>query len=135
MLGADPVAQFAKQMPNPRILVVDDEVAVLNYMVTILRRHGYEVHTASDATAALQAVEQLSCGLNLLITDLAMPGVSGDALVRSLRRICPYVDVLVVSGALQEGGKGLVNCPVLKKPFLPTALTAAVKEILSSQIH
>jgi DNA-binding response OmpR family regulator len=99
-----------------------------------LRRHGYEVHTATDASTALQTAEQLSCGLNLLITDLAMPGVSGDELVRSLRRICPYVDVLVVSGAMQEGGKGLVNCPILKKPFLPNALTAAVKEILSSQI-
>jgi DNA-binding response OmpR family regulator len=122
-------------MSKPNILVVDDEIAVLKYMVTILTRHGYEVHSASDASAALQLVEQLSCGLNLLITDVAMPGVSGDQLVRSLRRMCPYVDVLVVSGALQEGNKGLVNCPVLKKPFLPTALTAAVNEILSRQIH
>jgi len=97
-------------MPTPRILVVDDEIAVLNYMVTILRRHGYEVHTATDATDAIQTVEQLSCGLNLLITDVAMPGVSGDELVRSLRRVCPYVDVLGVSGALQESNKGLVNC-------------------------
>jgi CheY-like chemotaxis protein len=99
-----------------------------------LRRHGYEVHSASDASTALQTVGQLSCGLNLLITDVAMPGMNGDELVRSLRRICPNVDVLVVSGALQEGSKGLVNCPVLKKPFPPTALTEAVEEILSSQI-
>ena len=122
-------------MPKPRILVVDDEIAVLKYMVTILRRHGYEVHSASDASTALQTVEELSCGLNLLITDVAMPGVSGDELVRSSRRMCPYVDVLVVSGALQDGSKGLVNCRFLKKPFLPAALTAAVNEILSSQIH
>ena len=135
MLILIPVAEFSKQMPTPRILVVDDEIAVLKYMVTILRKHGYEVHSASDASAALQTVEQLSCGLNLLITDVAMPGVSGDELVRSLRRICPNVDVLVVSGALQEGNRGLVNCPVLKKPFPPTALTEAVREILSSQIH
>lgn len=135
LLGANLIAQFSKQMPTPRILVVDDEITVLKYMVTILRRHGYEVHSASNASAALQTAEELSCGLNLLITDVPMPGVSGDELERSLRRICPYVDVLVVSGALQEGNKGLVNCTVLKKPFLPTALTAAVSEILSSQIH
>lgn len=122
-------------MPTPRILVVDDEIAVLKYMVTILRRHGYEVHSASDAPTALQTAEQLSCGLNLLITDIAMPGVGGDELIRSLRRICPYVDVLVVSGALQEGNRGLVNCPILKKPFLPSSLAEAVKSILSSQIY
>ena len=122
-------------MPTPRILVVDDEIAVLKYMSMILRRHGYEVHTASDASTALQTAEQLLCGLNLLITDVVMPGLNGDELVRSIRQICPHVDVLVVSGAMQEGGKGLVNCPVLKKPFLPTALTTAVSEILSSQIH
>jgi hypothetical protein len=121
-------------MPTPRILVVDDEIAVLKYMVTILSRHGYEVHAASDVPTALQTAEQLSCELNLLITDIAMPGVSGSELVRWLRQKCPYVDVLVVSGALQEGNKGLANCAVLKKPFLPSALTGTVKEILNNQI-
>ena len=121
-------------MPTPRILVVDDEIGVLKYTVTILRRHGYEVHAASDAPAALRIAEQLSCGLNLLLTDVAMPGVSGHELVRSVRRMCPYVDVLVVSGALQEGNQGLANCPFLKKPFSPTALATAVREILSTQI-
>src|SRR5579863_10115304 len=122
-------------MQTPRILVVDDEIAVLKYMVTILRRQGYEVHSASDAPAALKTVEKLSCGLNLLITDIVMPGTSGDELVRSLRRICPFVDVLIVTGALPESKKGLLNWPILKKPFRPNSLAEVVKQILGSQVH
>ncbi|HUB82092.1 MAG TPA: response regulator [Bryobacteraceae bacterium] len=121
-------------MPTPRILVVDDEIAVLKYMVTILRRHGYEVHTASDAPTALQAAEQLSCGLNLLITDVAMPLMTGTELVRQIRQKCPYVDVLLVSGALTEENLRVENYLILKKPFEPSSLTKVVSEILANQI-
>jgi two-component system cell cycle sensor histidine kinase/response regulator CckA len=122
-------------MLKPRILVVDDEAAVLKYMLAILRRLGGELYSATDASTALQTAEKLTCGLNLLITDVAMPGMNGDELVRSISGICPYVDVLVVSGGLEEGNRGLVNCRFLKKPFLPNSLIEAVSEILSRQIH
>lgn len=122
-------------MPTPKILVVDDETQVLNYMAAILRRHGYEVHQANDAHTALQTAEKLSCGLNLVITDVAMPEVSGDELVRQIRQKCPYVDVLLVTGALNEEELRVENCPVLKKPFLPTSLTKVVTEILANQIY
>jgi CheY-like chemotaxis protein len=122
-------------MSNSRILVVDDEAAVLKYMVTILRRHGYEVHSACDAPTAMQTAEKLSCRLNLLITDVSMPVMNGGELVRRIRKMCPYVDVLIVSGALHENNQGLVNCPVLRKPFMPSALTETVSELLASQIY
>jgi DNA-binding response OmpR family regulator len=64
-----------------------------------------------------------------------MPEVRGDELVRQIRQKCPYVDVLLVTGALPEEKLRVENCPILKKPFLPNSLAEAVKAILSSQIH
>jgi DNA-binding response OmpR family regulator len=122
-------------MSKPRILVVDDEAAVLTYIATILRRKGYDVYLADDASAALRTAETLSCGLNLLITDIVMPGMHGDELVRSIRKICPSVDVLVITGALGESSQGLANCRFLKKPFLPGVLVETVSEILDNQIY
>jgi DNA-binding response OmpR family regulator len=117
-----------------RILIVDDEPAVLKFMATVLRKSGYEVYSAQDASAAIQQAKQLSCGLNVLITDLLMPEKRGDELVREMRQICPYLDVLAVTGALAETNQGIVNCRVLQKPFSPRVLLATVKEILQGQI-
>ena len=122
-------------MSNARILVVDDEAAVLKYMVTILRRKGYDVYSANDAAAALKTAQELSCGLNVLITDVVMPGMNGDELVRTIRQICPYVDVLAITGALVESNQGLVNCRFLKKPFAPGVLLETVRDILDNQIY
>ena len=124
-------------MANARILVVDDETAVLNFMVTILRRKGYDVYPASDAATALAKAKDLSCGLNVLITDVVMPGMTGDELVRTIRKICPYVDVVVISGALAEENqtRGLANCRFLRKPFAPSLLMETVQDILSNQIY
>ena len=121
-------------MSKVRILVVDDEQSIVNYVVTILRRNGYDVRSADNASAALQKAEELSCGLNLLITDIAMPGMDGDELVRRIRRICPYVDVLAMSGALPESHRGFVNCRFLKKPFSSNLLLETVNEILANQV-
>ena len=102
--------------------------------MTLLRRKGYDVYSANDASAALQTAQELSCGLNVLITDVVMPGMSGDELVRTIRQICPYVDVLVITGALPESNQGLVNCRFLRKPFPANALLETVRDILASQI-
>lgn len=114
--------------------MVDDEPPVLNLIVRLLSRNGYDVTSASDALIALQKAEELSCGLNLLITDVAMPGMKGDELVRGIRQLCPYVDVLAISGALPEPGQGFINCRFLKKPFSPKVLLGIVQEILGNQI-
>ena len=121
-------------MSQARILVIDDEQSIVKYVVMILRRNRYDVHSANDASAALQKAEELSCGLNLLITDIVMPGMDGDELVRTIRRICPYVDVLAMSGALPESNRGFVNCRFLKKPFSSSLLLETVNDILANQV-
>lgn len=119
---------------QPTVLVVDDEPALLNLMALKLRRIGWQVHAARDAAAALEIADRLSCRLNLLVTDIQLPGMRGDELIRCIRKACPSVDVLAITGALPELARWLPNVPFLKKPFPMEELVAAAGDILASQL-
>jgi len=103
-------------------------------MALKLQRLGWQVHDAPDAHAAIEIADRLACHLNVLITDMHMPGMPGDALIRHIRTVCPYVDVLAITGALPEFSSGLANIPFLKKPFPMDQLVEAVRDILSAQL-
>ena len=121
-------------MRAPNILVVDDEPAVLRLMAMALARQGWQIYQAKDAVTAVTTAKGLKCGLNLLITDIDMPGIAGDELIRQIRKMCPLVDVLAISGALPESSHGLANIPYLQKPFDMMRLAEVSREILSSQL-
>jgi CheY-like chemotaxis protein len=119
---------------QPTVLVVDDEPALLNLMILKLRRMGWQVHSATSATAALEIADRLACQLNLLVTDIQMPGMPGDELIRCIRKACPFVDVLAITGALPEHAHGLPNVPFLQKPFPMAHLVEAASDILATQL-
>ena len=132
MSPSNPVAgETARQ---PTVLLVDDEAALLKLMALRLGRLGWKVHTAPDAASAISIAERLSCRLNLLITDINMPGMSGDALIRHIRMACPFVDVLAISAALPERHTGLANIQCLRKPFSMDQLAEVARDILSTQL-
>lgn len=115
------------------ILVVDDEAAVRRLTARILHNAGYEVHTAGSANDAVALAEQLKCRLNLLLTDMRMPGIDGHELIGIIRRICPRVDTMVFSGFIPDEERPR-NYPVLAKPFTKEQLLAVVRQILDVQI-
>ncbi len=93
-----PVTPSAARGQTLRILVVDDDAVILRLEKTILECAGHRVETATDGEAAWQALKNGE--YDLLITDNIMPGLSGLALVRQLRRANLTLPVVMVSGTL-----------------------------------
>jgi CheY-like chemotaxis protein len=124
----DSVLARKKTLP-PTVLIVDDEEPVRNYVQLVLARHGYQTLVAADATEALQ-IAWTNGKLDLLLTDLVMPGVQGDELARRLRNAQPDLPVLYLTGfcdrlfierQLLWNGEAF-----LEKPFTPKGLMEAV---------
>jgi CheY-like chemotaxis protein len=120
----------------PTILVVDDQLLVLNVVCQTLMAQGYRVLSASSAPAAMEACESAST-LDLLITDVEMPGTDGLKLAESICEKYPSLPVLYMTGYLLKPGtkassEGIEGRHVIMKPFLPTALVKMVNRILNA---
>ena len=66
---------------------------------------------------------------------MIMPGVDGHELILAIRQTCPYMDTVLMSGALAPDDRRFRNYPFIAKPFTRQELVARVKEILGGQIH
>jgi two-component system cell cycle sensor histidine kinase/response regulator CckA len=102
------------------ILVVDDEDVVLRTAQLGLQRRGYRVITACNGREAVQIFEKRSAEISLVLLDMTMPVMSGEATLRELQSICVGVPVLGSSGydekeALRRFGAGLAG--FLQKPY------------------
>jgi CheY-like chemotaxis protein len=100
----------------------------------LLETEGYEVSIAGDGVEALAEVKRLGTGLNALVTDLNMPRMSGEDLIRALQSVRPELPVIVVTGSPPPGGlealrDGSGNGPLalLRKPIEYEDLLAAVQ--------
>jgi len=98
----------------------------------LLESEGYQVHAANSAKQAIEIAQELQCGLNLLITDIVMPVMDGDDLIMTIRRMCPSVSTMAMSGFVPDGSRKR-DYIVLRKPFTLDQLLAAVKQILTAQ--
>jgi len=85
-------------MSSLSILVVDDERPILTLISRILEGGGHRVRTAGSGEAALDLCNGLKAPLDLLITDIVMPGMDGLLLAENVERIFPGVRVLFMSG-------------------------------------
>jgi CheY-like chemotaxis protein len=112
---------------------VDDEPLVRGLTLEVLRREGFRVEVADDGAEALRFMRDSDLHVDMLVTDLLMPGVGGRELAEHLRRGRPGLPVLFVSGFagaedLPEVGP---NSALLAKPFSAAGLVAAVRELLA----
>ena len=115
------------------ILIVDDQQQVLRMVEFMLQVAGYEVYGVSNATDALAVARQVGCELNLLLTDMMMPDIDGHDLILAIRRLCPNVDTIVMSGALPADDVRIKNYKIIWKPFTMDQLVEVVKEVLDGQ--
>jgi DNA-binding response OmpR family regulator len=106
-------------MAQPKILVADDEPAMIKMMVRRLVRQGYEPDQAEDGRAALEYIEKNK--YDLFVTDIYMPGVTGLELLRQAKEVDPQTQVIVVTaGATLENAVEALNSGAfayLMKPF------------------
>lgn len=104
-----------------KILVVDDEEPIRRLVSTVLQKRGHAVRVASNALQALEALARDR--IDLLISDCAMPGMTGLELAAAVRRLDPAVSILLMSGSEQPEGY-----PFLAKPFQVHSLLVAVQQ-------
>jgi nitrogen-specific signal transduction histidine kinase len=112
------------------ILVVDDEIMLLSMTETILSDYGYKVLTANNGTKALAILARDDVTVDLVVTDLVMPGMGGRELVERIRQLAPGVKILCTSGYVMPAGKKS-GPAYLQKPFTSDGLLAKVKRVLS----
>jgi CheY-like chemotaxis protein len=121
---------------HERVLLVEDEDAVRELATTVLRRVGYEVTEARSGSEAVTVLHELGGALDLVLSDVVMPGVGGAELARTVRARWPHVAVILMSGYADEivgreaPGEELA---FLAKPFTPDALTALVRRVLDQR--
>ncbi len=116
-----------------RVLLVDDEQAVLEITRAILIKYGYEVFSAGDGAEALTLFAQHQHEIDIVLTDFMMPFLDGPATIRALQNIDPGVRIITASG-LQENeavSQQFRHVTFLSKPFTPekllTTIAAALK--------
>lgn len=109
------------------IFMVEDESAIRRLATTILERAGYRVVTAEDASRALSVADAMERPPDLLVTDLVLPGGSGESLAARLRERWSGIPVILVSGHPDRAGELPEGTAFLAKPFGPADLLAAVR--------
>ncbi|MGA9527478.1 MAG: PAS domain S-box protein [Terriglobales bacterium] len=118
------------------VLVVEDEVALRNLTVHILKTKGYTVLSAENAARTLDLARRYDRKIDLLLTDVIMPDRSGPELVTEMRKWCPHLKVLYMSGysknAMVEQGVLGRDSKLIVKPFSTQALLAKMRTVLES---
>jgi signal transduction histidine kinase len=116
-----------------RLLLVDDEPTVREVLATELRDEGYEVLAAEDGDAALDLLNR-GAAIDVLITDLTMPGMDGIALIREVQRCHGYVPAILLTGyAGDDAALALdVTFTLLRKPLSGAELAAQVAALLTT---
>ena len=106
------------------LLVVDDEPAILTLMWRLLRADGYTANWASGASQAMEGVQAIPTPIDLLVTDVVMPGMSGFELATRIQTQYPETKVLFLTGYVRTWQTH--NCP----PFYSGIMAIRRKSIL-----
>ena len=118
------------------IVVVDDTPTVLKSVSSMLKRSGYEVHSAASADAAVEIFRSLNYEVDLLLTDVVMPEMDGWELAAVIEESAPHIPVLFMSGFVQDEEMiaRFLECPelILEKPFSSENLMNRVSSLITA---
>jgi two-component system, cell cycle sensor histidine kinase and response regulator CckA len=118
------------------ILVVEDDEALRSWAVAVLESSGYNVLSAGNAATALVLAQQHNDKINLLLTDVIMPGMAGPELVEKTKKLRPELKVLYMSGyagdTMERRGVHRSDSMMLAKPFSTFTLLTKVRAVLES---
>jgi signal transduction histidine kinase/ActR/RegA family two-component response regulator len=136
----DPIPEapvrLAPSRHNETVVVVEDDPIVREFVCTVLSERGYEVLCAPTGAEAIEMISRRSGPIDLVVTDVVMPVMSGQDLVRRLATLLPNTKVLYVSGysdnEISDQGVLDPRIELLQKPFSPEELLRKVQEVLSS---
>ncbi len=119
------------------ILVVEDDDRVRGLTTAMLQRLGYQLVVAASGNSALALVQTQHPAIDLLLTDLVMPEMSGPELSLNLRALCPSIGVLYCSGYAEDSfvrhGLGTENLQFIGKPFTLQQLGLKVRQVLDER--
>jgi CheY-like chemotaxis protein len=129
-VGETPVSDSAHET----VLVVEDDKDLRGYLVEVLRELSYRVVAAADGVAALGILEQDSTRVDLLLTDVVMPGMNGRELANRARRLRPTIKVLFMSGyspnAVVHQGRVDLDVQLIQKPVSLSDLATRIRDML-----
>jgi PAS domain S-box-containing protein len=119
------------------VVLVEDETSLRRYAARVLREHGYRVFDAADAEDAMQIFRKADETIDLLLTDVVMPGMNGHVLANEVRLLWPATKVLYMTGYTEEtvlrNGVKDSEIELLQKPFPPAVLLRRVAAVLEEE--
>jgi PAS domain S-box-containing protein len=135
----EPVTEPPRQRSargSETILLVDDEEGVRKLVYAVLKSNGYDVVEANNGVAALAAYEKNGHKVDMVLTDVVMPQMTGFELGKQLSEKAPGLKILYMSGYRDNaigGGGGETPRAFLHKPFTPDVLLSKVREVLDAE--
>jgi CheY-like chemotaxis protein len=130
-------SRVAHKSLGESILVIEDDADVRAYIVEVLRDLSYQVHEARDATTALDLAERLDGRIDLLLSDVVLPGLNGRELVRQMHRRWPELKVLYMTGysrnAIVHQGRLDPGVEVIQKPITQADLADRIRDVLDNR--
>jgi CheY-like chemotaxis protein/anti-sigma regulatory factor (Ser/Thr protein kinase) len=119
-----------------RILVVDDDAVIVKLEQQMLERLGYRVIATTVSEEALQLFKDNPDSFDVVLTDMAMPGMTGDQLAREILRIRPSISVIVCTGFSEQFSNGEFEQigikGILKKPVVKSELARMMRKVLDA---
>ena len=127
---------MSRAQPGECILVVEDDADVRAYVVETLQRLGYQVLEAAGGDDALALIGGYDGNIDLLLTDVVMPGMNGRKLAEEAKQRAPRLRVLFMTGysrnAIVHQGRLDPGVDLIQKPLVGAQLAAMVRKVLDA---